>query len=157
MAAPEHADVAIVLDRRLDLDAHQRMFAKGADNLLMRDFDEVGLLEDPDEFLAQDAIGTLEIVRGAMSCRGDFRVKVKIGLAQPLKLFEIAVMENGAQHAGKLPEARLLIIVEAAIRGEPGDNIRLPQRNEPIPLFGRGRLTRRFTHKTTANAIATIT
>src|SRR5215813_13677506 len=111
----EHADVAIVLDRRLDLDAHQRMFAKGADNLLMRDFDEVGLLEDPDEFLAQDAIGTLEIVCGAMSCRGDFRVKVKIGLAQPLKLFEIAVMENGAQHAGKLPEARLLIIVEAAI------------------------------------------
>ena len=48
-------------------------------------------------------------------------------------------------------------VVEAAIGGKPGDNIRLPQRNEPIPLFGRGRLTRRFTHKTTANAIATIT
>jgi hypothetical protein len=55
-----------------------------------------------------------------------------------------------------LPKARLLGVIEAAVSDEPVDNIRLPQRNETIPLFRRGRLAMRLIHATIAYATTTI-
>ena len=45
MAAPEEADLAVVVERRLDVDLHQRVLAMGAVDLLVRDFDEVGVVQ----------------------------------------------------------------------------------------------------------------
>ena len=63
-------------------------------------------------------------------------------------------MENRGQCAGKAPKIRLLAVVERAIGNEPCEQVRLSQRNETIPLYGRGRLTIRLIHKATANTIA---
>jgi len=52
MTAPEHADIAIVSDRRLDLHAHQRMLTKRPGDLVVRDFDKVGFRNDADKFFA---------------------------------------------------------------------------------------------------------
>ena len=154
--AAEHADIAIVLDRRLDLHAHQGVLAKGARDLVMRDFDEVGLRQYTDELFVQAEIGRLAIGGGAARFRIDLRVEVKIGLAQPVKFFEILMMKNGAQQAGKLPKSCLLDVVKAALGDEPADNIRLPQRNETIPRLWRDRLAMRFIHEAVANAMRTM-
>jgi hypothetical protein len=65
-------------------------------------------------------------------------------------------VKNGAQHAGKLPESRLLGVVKAALGDKPADNIRLPQRNETIPRLWRDRLAMRFIHEAVANAMRTM-
>jgi hypothetical protein len=56
-------------------------------------------------------------------------------------------VKNGAQHAGKLPQSRLLGVVKAAFGDKPVDDIRLPQRNETILLLWRGRFAMRFIHE----------
>jgi hypothetical protein len=63
-------------------------------------------------------------------------------------------VKNGAQHAGKLPESRLLGVVKAALGDKPADNIRLPQRNETILLLRRGRFAMGFIHEAVANTRA---
>src|SRR5207245_8876029 len=108
------------------------------------------------ELLAQASVGRFEIVRGTASFRIDLRIEVEIRLAQPVQFFEILVVKNGAQHAGKLPESRLLGVVKAALGDKPADNIRLPQRNETIPRLRRGCLPKRFIHEAIAKAITTI-
>ena len=86
----------------------------------------------------------------------DLRVEIEISLAQPVELFKMLVVNDGTQHAGKLPKTCLLIAGELAARDEPRHNIRLPQRNETIPLFGHGRLAIRIVHNATANAVTII-
>ena len=91
-----------------------------------------------------------------MDIRIDYRVKVKIRLAQPVEFLEIPVVKYGAHHAGKLPKACLLGVVEAAVGGEPANDIRLPQWNETISRLGRGRFAMCFSHTTIAHATTTI-
>ncbi len=137
--AAEHANVAIVLDRCLDLHPHAGPLGKGTRDLVVHDLDEVGLRQDTDEFFAQAAIGRIEVLRGAAGLRIDLRVEVKIRLAQPIKLFEILVVKDGAEHTGKLPKPCLPGLVKAALGEKACDHVRLPQRNETIPLLSRGR------------------
>jgi len=63
-------------------------------------------------------------------------------------------VKNGAQRAGKLPEACLLGGIKAAFGDEPADNIRLPQRNKTIPLLRRGCFAVRFIGEAVANTVA---
>ena len=146
-AAAEHADVAILLDRSLELDSHQSVLGKGPSDFVMRDLDEIGLGEHTDHLLAQPAIVRLEILLRSAGPRIDLGVEVKIGLTQQIELFEILIVKQGAELAGKLPESRLLGIVEVARVHEAVDQIRLPQRNETIPLRQRGRFAGNVAHK----------
>ena len=103
-AAAEHADVAILLDRSLELDSHQSVLGKGPSDFVMRDLDEIGLGEHTDHLLAQPAIVRLEILLRSAGPRIDLGVEVKIGLTQQIELFEILIVKQGAELAGKLPE-----------------------------------------------------
>ena len=49
LTAAEHADIAIILDRRLDLHPNPGALGKGFCDLLMRDLDEVGIVQYADD------------------------------------------------------------------------------------------------------------
>src|SRR5262249_54563180 len=140
----------IVLDRRLDLDAHQRMFAKSAHDLGMRNLGEIGLRQDSDEFIAQGAVGRIEVFRRAKRVRTDLGIKVEICLAQPVEFVKIAMMKNRRQSAGEAPKLRLLATMERAVGDKAGDDVRFSQRDETVPLSRRGCLTKRLIHRATA-------
>ncbi len=142
--AAEHADIAIILDRRLDLHPYPGALAKGFRDLLMRDLDEVGVGQHADEFVAQLAVGRAQILGRAELVRIDLGIEVEIGLAQPIELFEIFVVQDGAEHAGELPESRLVGFVKTALCNEPVDDIRLPQRNDTVTRLPRGELAPGF-------------
>ena len=76
-AAAEHADIAILPDGSLELDANQRVLGKGPADFVMRDFDEIGLGEHTHHFLAEPAVGRLEIRLRSAGVRIDLRVEVK--------------------------------------------------------------------------------
>ena len=114
----------------------------------MRDLDEICLGEHADHLLAQPAIPRLEILLRSAGPRIDLGVEVKIGLTQQIELFEILIVKQGAELAGQLPESRLPGIVEVARVHQAVDQIRLPQRNETIPLRRRGCFAGYSVHKT---------
>ena len=124
----------------------------------MRDLDEVGLPHDADEFLAQAVIGRLEILRRAAGMRIDLRIEEKIRLAQPVELLEILVMQDGAEHARKLPQPGLPGLIQLCLRDEAADDVRLPQRNDAVRLRRRGSPGlpgRGAVHETLAGAVRT--
>ena len=157
MAAAEHADTAIVLDRRLDLHPHPGVLGKGAHDLVMRDLDEIGLGQDADEFLDEAAVSRFEIRRRTTGLRIELRVEVKIHLAQPIQFLEILVVKDGSEPAGQLPETRLPGFVEAALGDEPADQVRLPQPDDTVALLRRGHLGHRSNRPVVHEILASTT
>jgi len=103
----------------------------------MRNLDEVGVRQHADEFIAQFLVGRIQILCRAELVRIDLRIEVEIGLAQPIEFFEIFVVQDGAEHAGQLPESGLVGFVKTALCDEPVDDIGLAQRYDPVTLFRR--------------------
>ena len=104
-AAARHADIAIILDRRLDLHPHPGALGKRFCDLLMRDLDEVGVSQHADKFIAQLPVGRAQILGRTELVRIDLGIEVKVSLAQPVEFLEIFVVQDGAEHAGQLPES----------------------------------------------------
>jgi len=140
MTATEHADVAIISNGRLELDADPGVLGKGPHHLVMRDLDEIGLCQDADELVAETAIGRFEIRRRTAGLRIDLRVEVKIHLAQPIQFLEILVVKDSPESAGQLPEAGLTGLVETAFGDKATDQVRLPQPNDTVKSLRRGRI-----------------
>jgi hypothetical protein len=90
----------------------------------------------------------------------DLLIKRKIRIAQPIKLFKILVVKDGAKHAGKLPELGLPGFVKATFGDQPSNHFRLPQRNYTVPLLRRGCVATRCgrcpVHDPLASAITTV-
>ena len=137
-AAAEHADVAIILDRRLDLHPYPGALGKGLCDVLMRDLDEVGIGQYADEFVAQLPVGLAQILGRAELARVDLGIEVKIGLAQPIELCGVFIVQDGAEHAGQLREFFLVGLVKTALGNQPVDDVRLAQRNDAVALLARG-------------------
>jgi hypothetical protein len=126
----------------------------------MRDLDEVCVRQYADEFIAQFLVGRIQILCRTELVRIDLGIEVEVGLAQPVELFEIFVVQDGAEHAGQLPEAGLVGFVETALCNEPVDDIGLAQRNDTVALFRRGDFAPAFGwhvhHEPPASIITTI-
>src|SRR5262249_18985468 len=128
----------IVLDRGLDLHPYPGALGKGFRDLLMRDLDEVCVRQYADEFIAQFLVRRIQILGRSELMRIDLGIEVEIGLAQSVELFEIFVVQDGAEHAGQLPESGFVGFVKMGLRDEALDDIRLPERNDTVTRLPRG-------------------
>src|SRR5262249_37168173 len=144
----------------LDLHPYPGALGKGFRDLLMRDLDEVGVRQYADKFIAQFLIGRIEILCRTELVRIDLRIEIEIDLAQPIELFEIFVVQDGAEHPGQLLESGLIGLVKTALRDEPVDDIGLAQRNDPVTLFRRDDFAPAFSwhvhHEPPASIMTTI-
>ena len=133
MAAAEEHDVAIIFDRRVDLDPENRFLAVGALDLLVRDGHEVGGLQHVGDRRDQVPIGVLD-GSGIETCVAlEFGVEVEVIIAQALELSEILVVKDrGEQPADLLEPVGLGLI--GGLRGQRLQDVALAERDDVIPF-----------------------
>ncbi len=133
VAAAEEADLAEIVDRRLDLHAHHLALAVRLLDLGKGHFDEVGALEHGGERF--DQIGVMALERGVVDARRrcELGIEVEIGVTQLLELVEILVVIDRRQQPADLAElAALLLAAEGAMLDQRVENVGLADGDELV-------------------------
>ena len=112
----------------------------GAFDLLVRDFNEVGAVQDFGERVDQIAVGAFD--GGAIEARLAVSVgaEIEVVVAQSLELIEILIVIDRAKQFAELAELLpFWFAAERAIRDDRIEDIDLAGGNEMVPLVGAAR------------------
>jgi len=137
VAAPEEPHLAVIVERRLDLDPHGGSPAMRFLDLGVRHLDEIGVRQHGGERSQQVRVGSLERVMVEAGMRLDLGIEVEVVVAQPFELREIFIVIDGGEQAADLAEAVALRLVEAAVVDQGLENVGLANRDEMTPIVGR--------------------
>lgn len=156
VTAAEEADIAVVVHRRLDVDADDGVLAMGKCDLLMRDFDEVRAMQHPQERADHVLIGAFDHGGIEAHMTVELGIEIEIVVAQPFELVVIFVVKDRSEQSAELAKIfALLLAAQRSLLDQGVQDIALSDRNEMIPSacsassfahvpFGRGWVPRPF-------------
>ena len=136
-SATEEADVAVVLERGVHLDRHERLGMAGAFDLVARHLDEVRPAEHVPEGLDQVGVGGAHR-RFGRPLAAMVRIEIVVSLLQALELGEIFEVKDGAEQPAELaPRFAAAGFSDLRLVTQPARNVALACGNEMAARLAR--------------------